>query len=160
MHFGPFGRVAHFVAVESFFADLSGALHHSTTMCPHFAPQGWKLVKAMKRRYLQLEYCNGVHTRALRDNVLSVLNLSTFNGHQGIFGIEVVGAIFLAHFLRLNSSVTDLCFRRNDVQKDGAKALAQSLLGPLGSCHRRSKGPIFTFFQFSPRTCHTDRCHG
>jgi len=41
----------------------------------------------------------------------------------------VVGAIFLAHFLRLNSSLTSLNFSRNDVQKDGAKALAQSLLG-------------------------------
>lgn len=93
------------------------------------APFGWRLVKAMKRRYLQLEYCNGVHTRALRDNTIHALNLSSFPGHHGLYGIEVVGAIFLAHFLRLNSSLTYLNFSRNDVQKDGAKALAQSLLG-------------------------------
>lgn len=90
---------------------------------------GWRLVKAMKKRYLQLETCNGVQMRALRDNALDVLNLADFSGHMGLYGIEVVGAIFLAHFLRLNSSLTHLNFRRNDVQKDGAKALAQSLLG-------------------------------
>jgi len=110
---------------------------------------GWRLVKAMKKRYLQLEWCNGVHMRALRDNAVTSLTLAGFPGcrcgqpngvcqcgkasscpgHIGMFGIEVVGAIFLAHFLRLNSSLTFIDFRRNDVQKDGAKALAQSLLG-------------------------------
>ena len=42
---------------------------------------------------------------------------------------QVVGAIFLAHFLRINSSLETLSFRRNQVQKDGAKALAQSMIG-------------------------------
>ena len=45
--------------------------------------------QAMKRRYLQLEYCNGVHTRALRDNAVDTLNLSGFDGHVGLYGIEV-----------------------------------------------------------------------
>lgn len=95
---------------------------------------GWRLVKAMQKRYLMLEFCNGVHLRGLRNDTETTLNLSGFNrgpldGHMGMYGIEVVGAIFLAHFLRLNSSLTELGFRRNDVQKDGAKALAQSLLG-------------------------------
>lgn len=90
---------------------------------------GWQLVKAMKRRYLQLEFCNGVFTRGLRENKTEELVLSSFSGHHGLYGIEVVGAIFLAHFLRLNSSLTHINFARNDVQKDGAKALAQSLLG-------------------------------
>merc|ERR1719261_597903 len=53
---------------------------------------GWRLVKAMKRRYLQLEYCNGVHTRALRENAVEELNLASFSGHLGMYGIEVVGA--------------------------------------------------------------------
>eukprot|EP00929_Paragymnodinium_shiwhaense_P119158 TRINITY_DN91032_c0_g1_i1.p1 TRINITY_DN91032_c0_g1~~TRINITY_DN91032_c0_g1_i1.p1 ORF type:complete len:1888 (-),score=482.22 TRINITY_DN91032_c0_g1_i1:66-5597(-) len=94
---------------------------------------GWRLVKAMRKRYLQLEYCNGVHLKALRDNLTDTLNLASFSGpmasSMGMYGIEVVGAIFLAHFLRLNNSLTYLNFRRNDVQKDGAKALAQSMLG-------------------------------
>jgi len=90
---------------------------------------GWRLIKGMKRRHLLLEFCNGVNLRGLRDNVVDTLNLSNFSGHLGLYGIEVVGAIFLAHFLRINSSLQFLCFRRNDVQKDGAKALAQSLLG-------------------------------
>jgi len=90
---------------------------------------GWRLIKGMKRRHLLLEFCNGVNLRGLRDNIVETLNLSNFTGHLGLYGIEVVGAIFLAHFLRINSSLQFLCFRRNDVQKDGAKALAQSLLG-------------------------------
>jgi hypothetical protein len=90
---------------------------------------GWRLVKAMKRRYLKLEYCNGVFTRGLSNDEIDQLNLASFDGHHGLYGIEVVGAIFLAHFLRLNKSLTFLNFSRNDVQKDGAKALAQSLLG-------------------------------
>ncbi|CAK9052905.1 unnamed protein product [Durusdinium trenchii] len=49
--------------------------------------------------------------------------------NRGMYGIEVVGAIFLAHFLRLNTSLTTFNFRLNHVEKDGAKALAQSLLG-------------------------------
>lgn len=90
---------------------------------------GWRLVKAMKKRYLNLEFCNGVPLRALRTNAIESLNLSSFHAHHGMYGIEVVGAIFLAHFLRLNTSLTYLNFKRNDVEKDGAKALAQSLLG-------------------------------
>uniref|UniRef100_A0A7S4S9B5 Uncharacterized protein n=1 Tax=Alexandrium monilatum TaxID=311494 RepID=A0A7S4S9B5_9DINO len=90
---------------------------------------GWRLVKAMKKRYLNLEFCNGVPLKALRTNAIDSLNLAGVSGHHGMYGIEVVGAIFLAHFLRLNSSLTYLNFRRNNVQKDGAKALAQSLLG-------------------------------
>ncbi|CAD7927849.1 unnamed protein product [Amoebophrya sp. A120] len=90
---------------------------------------GWRLIKAMKKRYLQLEYCNGVNTRAIRDNQVQHLNLAGFDGHSGLYGIEVVGAIFLAHFLRLNSSLKSLNFRRNQVEKDGAKALAQSMIG-------------------------------
>ncbi|CAE8581131.1 unnamed protein product [Polarella glacialis] len=83
----------------------------------------------MKKKYLNLEFCNGVPLRALRTNSIDSLNLASFHSHHGMYGIEVVGAIFLAHFLRLNSSLTYLNFKRNDIEKDGAKALAQSLLG-------------------------------
>uniref|UniRef100_A0A0G4IB82 Uncharacterized protein n=1 Tax=Chromera velia CCMP2878 TaxID=1169474 RepID=A0A0G4IB82_9ALVE len=90
---------------------------------------GWRLIKAMKRRYLQLEFCNGVDLKGIKTNVTTKLNLANFSNHCGLYGIEVVGAIFLAHFLRLNESVRELNFRRNDVQKDGAKALAQAIIG-------------------------------
>eukprot|EP00931_Biecheleriopsis_adriatica_P065100 TRINITY_DN39724_c0_g1_i1.p1 TRINITY_DN39724_c0_g1~~TRINITY_DN39724_c0_g1_i1.p1 ORF type:complete len:1898 (+),score=373.96 TRINITY_DN39724_c0_g1_i1:40-5694(+) len=108
---------------------------------------GWKLIKAMKQQYLSLEFCNGVPLRALKAGSIDTLNLSPFYSHVGMpwpqnskeaamefanramYGIEVVGAIFLAHFLRLNTSLTSLNFRLNAVEKDGAKALAQSLLG-------------------------------
>eukprot|EP00397_Hematodinium_sp_SG-2012_P001205 GEMP01001206.1.p1 GENE.GEMP01001206.1~~GEMP01001206.1.p1 ORF type:complete len:1723 (+),score=302.95 GEMP01001206.1:235-5403(+) len=89
---------------------------------------GWRLIKAMKKRYLQLEICNGISVRDVRDNKITDLNLSGFENHNGLYGIEVVGAIFLAHFLRLNSSLTSIHFRRNNIQKDGAKALAQSMI--------------------------------
>ncbi|CAK0856922.1 unnamed protein product [Prorocentrum cordatum] len=90
---------------------------------------GWRLVKAMKKKYLSLEYCNGVPLHKLRHNSISRLDLASVHNNHCMYGIEVVGAIFLAHFLRLNSSLTELDFRRNNVEKDGAKALAQSLLG-------------------------------
>ncbi|CAD7928384.1 unnamed protein product [Amoebophrya sp. A25] len=98
---------------------------------------GWRLIKAMKKRYLQLEFCNGVNTRAVRDNAIEHLNLAGFEMHSGLYGIEVVGAIFLAHFLRLNSSLKTISFRRNQVEKDGAKALAQSMIGNT-NCQIRS----------------------
>ena len=82
---------------------------------------GWRLIKAMKRKYLQLDFCNGVDLRGIRENKTRRLILSDFKNHGGMYGMEVVGAIFLAHFLRFNESVVELSFRRNDVQKDGAK---------------------------------------
>lgn len=90
---------------------------------------GWKLVKSMKKKYLNLDFCNGIHLRDLKSNRMDTLNLAGFSQHHGMYGIEVVGAIFLAHFLRLNNSLRHFNFKRNDVEKDGAKALAQSLLG-------------------------------
>lgn len=90
---------------------------------------GWRLVKAMKKKYLSLKECNGVPLEKLRHNTISKLDLASVHNNDCMYGIEVVGAIFLAHFLRLNSSLTELDFRRNNVEKDGAKALAQSLLG-------------------------------
>ena len=69
------------------------------------------------------------HFQAIRENKIRRLNLASFENHSGLYGIEVVGAIFLAHFLRLNSSLRQFSFRRNMVQKDGAKALAQSMIG-------------------------------
>ena len=83
-------------------------------------------------RYLHLDFCNGVDTKEIRENKVEKLRLSgmNFDAGNGIYyGMEVVGAIFLAHFLRINTSLTTLDFRRHDVQKDGAKALAQAIIG-------------------------------
>eukprot|EP01066_Platyproteum_vivax_P001974 Platyproteum_vivax@DN12446_c0_g1_i1.p1 len=89
---------------------------------------GWTLIKSMKKKYILMDYCNGVDLKSIRENKTKSLNLSNFSNHAGLFGIEVVGAIFLAHFLRQNWSLEFLCFRRNDVQKEGAKVLAQSII--------------------------------
>ena len=91
----------------------------------------WKLVKAMKKTHMQLNFVNGVDTQSIRENKTRILRMSNVhsNVHNGLYGIEVSGAIFLAHFLRVNTSIEVLCFRRNDVQKEGAKALAQAIIG-------------------------------
>lgn len=118
---------------------------------------GWRLIKAMKKKYLQLEFCNGIDVKAIRENKITKLNLSSFENHLGIYGIEVVGAIFLAHFIRLNSSIKAISFRRNEVEKDGAKALAQSMIGNtkcaiahvnmMGKSKKRRTGIDFTKFR-------------
>jgi hypothetical protein len=90
---------------------------------------GWKLIKALKKQYLKLDFVNGVDTKAIRNNAITDLNLTGFLSHNGLFGIEPVGAIFLAHFLRTNTSLLSIQFQRNQVGKDGAKAIAQSLIG-------------------------------
>ncbi|CEM05616.1 unnamed protein product [Vitrella brassicaformis CCMP3155] len=94
---------------------------------------GWELMKALGRRYVLLTKVNGVHVRPLKDNTATSLNLSNWRGHSGLYGIEVVGAIILSHFLRFNESLKQIVFRRNDVQKEGAKAIAQSLIGNASS---------------------------
>lgn len=122
---------------------------------------GWSLIKAMKKKYLNLRKCNGVGLQDLRTNSIETLNLSSFKNHHGMFGIEVVGAIFLAHFLRLNTSLKYFNFSRNEVEKDGAKALAQCLItnaqcalvtvNTMGPLKKASK-PGIDFQQFRAMT--------
>lgn len=134
-------------AIESLVLSVDNITHLDLRGNRLNAAFGWKLIKAMKKKYLNLEFCNGIPLRALRMNSIEVLDLSPCASHigmpwpeeskeaamefanRGMYGIEVVGAIFLAHFLRLNTSLTTFNFRLNHVEKDGAKALAQSLLG-------------------------------
>lgn len=134
-------------AIESLVLSVENITHLDLRGNRLNAAFGWKLIKAMKKKYLNLEFCNGIPLRALKMNTIEVLDLSPCASHigmpwqedskeaamefanRGMYGIEVVGAIFLAHFLRLNTSLTTFNFRLNHVEKDGAKALAQSLLG-------------------------------
>eukprot|EP00439_Symbiodinium_sp_Y106_P009970 s4495_g1.t1 len=134
-------------AIESLVLSVDNITHLDLRGNRLNAAFGWKLIKAMKKKYLNLEFCNGIPLRALRMNSIQVLDLSPRASHvgmpwtedskeaavefanRGMYGIEVVGAIFLAHFLRLNTSLISFNFRLNHVEKDGAKALAQSLLG-------------------------------
>eukprot|EP00397_Hematodinium_sp_SG-2012_P000310 GEMP01000310.1.p1 GENE.GEMP01000310.1~~GEMP01000310.1.p1 ORF type:complete len:1691 (+),score=330.69 GEMP01000310.1:326-5398(+) len=97
---------------------------------------GWKLIKAMKNSYLSLRTMNGMNVGALKDNKLRHLNLVGFKSGNGIFGIEVCGAIFLAHFLMINRSLESLKFQNNNVEREGAKALSQAILTNAGSTIR------------------------
>lgn len=69
---------------------------------------GWRLIKSMKKKYLQLEYCNGIDLRGMKANEQKTLDLCSITGHNGIWGIEVVGAIFLAHFLRYSAILSGI----------------------------------------------------
>jgi len=89
---------------------------------------GWKVIKAMKNNYLHLQTMNGMNVGAIKDNQIKHLNLVGFRNGNGIFGIEVVGAIFLAHYLRVNRSLESIKFQNNNVEKEGAKAISQAIL--------------------------------
>eukprot|EP00397_Hematodinium_sp_SG-2012_P001045 GEMP01001046.1.p1 GENE.GEMP01001046.1~~GEMP01001046.1.p1 ORF type:complete len:1504 (+),score=273.65 GEMP01001046.1:195-4706(+) len=116
---------------------------------------GWKLIKAMKKQYLRLDFCNGINTKRIRENSIDDLNLTGFLSHNGLFGIEPVGAIFLAHFLRGNTSLVSIQFQRNSVGKDGSKAIAQAIIGNPDSQinevnhmkPKKKRGVNFTKFQ-------------
>lgn len=94
---------------------------------------GWRLIKAMAKQYTKLDFCNGIDTKKIRENDIDELNMTGFLSHNGLFGIEPVGAVFLAHFLRTNTSLQKIQFQRNGVGKDGSKAIAQAIIGNAGS---------------------------
>lgn len=89
---------------------------------------GWKLISGMKNFYLGVENMNGMNLRAVKENKTRNINLAGYKSKSGIFGIEAVGAIFLAHFLMINKSVETLRFQNNNVGREGAKALGQAIL--------------------------------
>jgi len=89
---------------------------------------GRKLLASIKNP-LQLQSMNGMNLAAIRENKMKRLNLVSLKStNDGLFGIEVCGALFLAKFLAVNTSLEGIKFQNNHVGKEGTLEICRAIL--------------------------------